>query len=101
MFCELFFWTELKKNKQKKNTDALTTSLYNSTHTLTDLIYEHFYSGFGSFENYERTRVFTTQSYDSAKGWDFTQSPCFYFPASLQYEIMGWLYITFPLTPER
>lgn len=52
-------------------------------------------------ENYERTRVFKTQSYDSAKGWDFTQSPCFYFPATLQYGIMGCLYITSPLTPER
>lgn len=39
VFCELFFWTELKKT-----TDAITTSLYNPPHTLTDSIYEHFYS---------------------------------------------------------
>lgn len=41
VFCELFFfpWTELKKD-----TDAITTSLSNSTHTLTDSIYERFYT---------------------------------------------------------
>lgn len=45
VFCELFFffWTELKK-KPNNPTDAITTSLYNSTHTLIDSIYERFYT---------------------------------------------------------
>lgn len=64
----------------------MTTSLSNSTHTLTDSIYERFYTcGVGLLrfrELWERARVGKTRSYDSAKGWDFTQSPCVSFPAT-------------------
>lgn len=70
------------------NLDALS----NATHVFMNSIYERFCTrGVGESVRTlcSRTRVFKSWLYDSAKGWDFTWSPCFLF-LHLHFSSIRW-----------
>lgn len=83
-----FFGTKLKRHTPPGwcNRDALS----NATHVFMNSIYERFCTcgvGLLTFREWReccvgtlcsRTQVFKSCIYDSAKGWGFTESPCFF-----------------------
>lgn len=87
-FCELlFFGTKLKTTYSLDDVTTMLSltlltslwTLFMNVFVLVEWVCWISESGESVRTSCSRTRVFKSWLYDSAKGWDFTESPCFFF----------------------